>query len=274
MTISYNDPSTWATPELYRAPSFDAQAFQRKLDKIAGKRRGRPVVRLVWAGAKECFSTYYDDWDEFGKGIRTELRAKYLFASIRIPETTDRIDIPPPRWILEERHEPEQYAASWEQARFVLWSKGDGSGEQRKVERRPPPPKEYYSHLWTISEHDEFCCELTRGNGIKTCWGKYRTPDDRDLEIIKRAVFRRNHDVEQSPFEQLSEASQADAKQKAQVVIDRQREEADKAHREYIEEHGLELVQHFTGVDMTDKMKKFSLPSGHRQTESGLIVPN
>jgi hypothetical protein len=272
MAIDFNDPVTWCSGDVYKAPSFNARAYQRKLDKIAGTRRGRPVVRLIWAGDKNCFSKFYDDWDDHGLGIHSEIRAKYKYAVIRVPGTADSFDVPPPRWIFEERHEPEQYAASWEQARWVYVTKGDGTEDKRRVERRPPPPNEYYDHLWTVAKHDDYCCQTAQMNK-KVCWGLYRQPDERDLDVIRRAIQDRDKDAEQSPYEQLNEKSLAAADKDASDFVSKTKEERKQKTKEFVDDNALALISMFTGADLSDKTKKFSVPSKYKQTQAGIIIP-
>src|SRR6185369_7615775 len=59
------------------------------------------------------------EWDSFGIAKAGEWRQKYRALSIDIGND-DYVDISPPRWILEERFEPEALAVSWESTRYRL----------------------------------------------------------------------------------------------------------------------------------------------------------
>ncbi len=59
------------------------------------------------------------DWDEFGNATKGEWRQTYRALTIPISDD-DYVDISPPRWILEERFEPEAIAQSWEMTRYRL----------------------------------------------------------------------------------------------------------------------------------------------------------
>jgi len=114
----YNDQTKWATSGIFKQPSFDVKAYQRKIDRIVGlSPSGHSIVQLKWAW--ECLKRENIAWDEFGNATESEWRQKYRALSIDIGND-DYVDISPPRWILEERFEPEALAVSWEATRYRL----------------------------------------------------------------------------------------------------------------------------------------------------------
>lgn len=118
MIDAYNNPSRWADAGIFKAPSFDAPLFQRRINKIVGlSPSGHPIVKLVWAWDARKWENL--SWDEFGVATAGEWRQKYRALTIDIGND-DYVDIAPPRWILEERFEPEQIAQSWELTRYRL----------------------------------------------------------------------------------------------------------------------------------------------------------
>ena len=257
MQIDYNDPATWGQKAIYQPPSFPVADFQKKIDKICGTApSGEPMVRLVWAASKECFTKFFNVWDSFGFGVFSELRAKYRYATIEI-NAVDKIDVPPPRWMLEDRVDPVQYAATYEQTRWV-WNQD----EQRQVERAPKIDltKGYYAPLLTVARHG-VCCKTAKANGV-VCWGEYKQPTETELKILARAVERRDAAAkQQSPFEALSNETleQADKEigdAQAAIKADRRQKMSDA-----IDDNPLKFLSYFTGVNFGDKVKAFSIPT-------------
>jgi hypothetical protein len=116
--MDYNDQKHWADAGIYRRPEFDIAGWQKKADKIVGvSPSGHSIVKLVWAwDARKWENT---EWDFAGNATAGEWRQKYRALTIDIGND-DYVDIAPPRWILEERFEPEQIAQSWELTRYRL----------------------------------------------------------------------------------------------------------------------------------------------------------
>lgn len=262
--MDFNNPHTWADKAIHTPPiSFDVTAYQKKLDALyPPKTEGRPEVRLVWAPSiKDCYTRRYSAWSKISNlGTESELRAKYKYAEIKI-ENDLYIDIPPPRWIIEERNDLGQVGQSWEAGR---WAK-DGR------EMFPPlPPEGFYSELFKIVRHDADCCNNKPKNIV--CWGKYREPDEKDLEVIKKAKFLRDHDEEIALDRPLSDKVLASAARTTNNRIALKQAYADQKIKEFVDENALELIAMFTGQPLSDKTKKFSLPTNLKK-ENGIIVP-
>jgi hypothetical protein len=268
--VDLNEPTTWANASLASPPDFDSAGYQKRLNAIFGlSRDNRELVRLIWAWDKRAYSLFYTEWTQAGFGTKTEPRSKYRYATLQIPGTSDYIDIPPPRWIIEQREEPAQYLAAWEQTR---WSYVQSEGKQ--VERRPPPPRDgYYSHLLTVADHDGSCCREAREMKV-VCWGFYRLPDETDLEVLREAKAKRDADAKaQSPYEPLTKETLLQAAREADERAKLREELVSAKTKEFVDENALELIGMFTGVEMTEQMKKFSIPANFKTTESGLIIP-
>lgn len=186
-----DDPARF-TDAFHPPASFNARAFQRKLNQVAGKSdTGQPVVRLVWGWhAKE--------WE---KG---EFRLKYRCLTVPL-DGGDYVDIGVPRWILEERHEPGQYWASWEASR---WVEDVETGE--RVDMKGEPPRDgWYTYLALCAEHDpdKSCCFRLWRDQRRRCWGYYREPNEADIQMVARAVQIARERHAQSPHEPLTEAT-------------------------------------------------------------------
>jgi len=114
----YNDQKHWADAGIFRAPLFDATSFQRKIDKVVGiSPSGHSIVKLIWAWEARKWENV--EWDQFGNATSGEWRQKYRALTIDIGND-DYVDIAPPRWLLEERYEPQAIAESWELTRYRL----------------------------------------------------------------------------------------------------------------------------------------------------------
>lgn len=115
---AYDNPKHWADAGIFRAPAFDVKAYQKKIDRVVGlSPSGHSIVKLIWAwDARKWENT---EWDDFGNATAGEWRQKYRALSIDIGND-DYVDIAPPRFLLEERFEPEQIAHSWELTRYRL----------------------------------------------------------------------------------------------------------------------------------------------------------
>jgi hypothetical protein len=115
---AYDDPKHWADAGIFKAPSFGAQQYQKKIDKVVGVApSGHSIVRLVWAWDARKWENV--EWDQFGNAVSGEWRQKYRALSIDIGNG-DYVDISPPRWVLEERYEPQAIAQSWELTRYRM----------------------------------------------------------------------------------------------------------------------------------------------------------
>lgn len=262
--MDYNKPHTWINPALHTPPSeVDIAAFQRDINKIFPlTTEGFADVRLVWAPSIEtCYSRRYSDWSKISNlGTASDLRARYKYAEIKL-DSGELFDIPPPRWIVEERNSLGQVGESWEQTRFAK----DGR------EMFPPlPAYGYYSELFKINSHDDQCCKSTPKELV--CWGKYREPGKVDIDRLKRAKFLRDKDVEINLNAPLNDKVLASAAREANARIALKKLQIDERVKEFVDENALELIEHFTGIKLSEKTKKFSIPK-HFKKENGIIVP-
>src|SRR5688572_17337420 len=148
-------------------PFFDSDAFQKRIDQITG---GKQIVRLSWA--PEILT-----WNPRAVGTTPP--------SELVPEHVALWDkngdpVAPPRWMLEERLEPETYFETWEQNR---WLKDPRDG--LLYDQRGPAPREgRWRWIETIRDHDSNCCER-RLQSLMVCWGYYAEPGERELKVIR-----------------------------------------------------------------------------------------
>lgn len=229
---AYDQPSRWAEAGVYRAPSFDAPLFQRRIDKIVGlSPSGHPIVRLTWAwDARKWENT---EWDVAGNATKGEWRQKYRALTIEIGND-DYVDIAPPRWVLEERFEPEAIAQSWERTRYrkvvtgqpstfcpschlMSWIDMDKSESDMAVCHfcdhiqvltsinqdvwGAVPREGWYNllpHIGIIANHTWTCCKEAKELG-EICYGTYALPSERELKRLKKAIALRNQETATNP---------------------------------------------------------------------------
>lgn len=257
-----NDYTTWATPELHTPPDFDVKGYQSRINRILGvSASGAPIIRLIWTWGKEGYSNYYSKWDNYGMGTDLELRARYRFVTIPI-NNVDYIDIPAPRWVLEERIEPAQYLAGDEEARFQI---RDG----KRVELRPPLSRDgFYAEYHLIADHKK-CCKGTEKQGKLRCWGAYRLPNESDLEDIRIAKNKRDNDLDyfQDPHKPFTpETLQAIERQSAEFAEEQEHRKREQ-QRLFINENAKEFVEHFTGIK--SRVNPYSIP---KMSPGGIIL--
>jgi hypothetical protein len=229
----YNDARRWADAGIYKPPLFDAKQYQKRIDRIVGvSPSGASIVRLSWAwDARKYENT---SWDEYGVATAGEWRQKYRALTIDIGND-DYVDIAPPRWILEERFEPEAIAQSWELTRYrkivtgtpplicpschtFKWISVDQSEGHLLVCRfcseyhelatvnqdvwGPVPREGWYNmlpYVGIIADHANGCCKRLWDESREICYGTYKEPDGRELKRLKKAVQLRSKEAATNP---------------------------------------------------------------------------
>ena len=233
MKDAYNDRARWAEPGIWKTPPFDVQGWQKKVDRIVGlSPSGHSIVRLAWAW--DCRKWENTAWDSFGNATAGEWRQKYRALSVEIGGD-DYVDIAPPRWVLEERYEPQSIAISWEATRYqkkvtgqpsffcpachaMRWISMERSESDMAVCRfcdygqmltsinqdvwGPVPREGWYNLLpaiGIIAHHANHCCERLRDESLEICYGTYKETDNWELSRLKRAIYRRNKERATNP---------------------------------------------------------------------------
>lgn len=163
-----------------QACPVDLAAFQRRIDRVAGKTPdGKSKVRLVWG----------QDFNATRMIVCGEWRMRYPF--YRYEEGGKILDIGTPRFYVEELHPNEELRkdGSWERARWE-W---DSDSLQRVDVLGPAPEGGFYSAVFMIAHHDDKCCGGAGHVKYVQCLGGYRPPNDSDIERIRRAIWNRDH---------------------------------------------------------------------------------
>lgn len=282
---AYNNPARWGDSGIWNRPIFNLNRFQKKINRLIGTADGKPIVRAVWA------------WD-VNRWECGEMRKAYRFYTAKFPNG-DTCDLSPPRWMMEERIEPGQYLPNWEQVRYIRRQIDvkligvDDLGEpiyepvyETIDSTGPPPVGGMYSYLYTIADHDpnNGCCDRAIRdwkNGkraTRRCWGYYRKPGDKDLQILQEAKRQRDtNPYKQSPHEPLSAETLKEIaileKSWNEGQHKRRRDDAQALWADHFNTWGYRLD---TDDPALLKHGKFKFMPQHHFTEreSGLIVPD
>lgn len=196
MKIHVSHPGFDIEEEIIKAgnvPSpIELAPWQKRIDQIAGKTlEGRSRLRIVWGQSRTMF-------------VLGRQRMAYPFW--RTEENGEIYDIGTPRFYVEELHDMAELRKNdnWERARYQ-WD-----GLESMDVLGPIPEDGFYTSVFLIAHHDEFCCGgrgEVRGN---LCLGAYRPPTDADLTRIRRMKQRRDDasNAESAPsLEQIQQAS-------------------------------------------------------------------
>lgn len=258
-----DDPRHWSDADVMSRPVFNAKEFQKKIDKAIGlSKDGHSIIKLRWTWDKECFQEYYTDWDAAGMPIKSEFRARYKYTEIDLGNG-DKVEICPPRWVLEELNTAERTFVAWENSR---WQTNPKTG--RKVPTKPPASREgYYSFVKFIADHDanNECCARALSNNHE-CYGVYRNPSHFDILRLKRHWHEIQHDPNRvNPYAELSE--------RELMQIQANTESAEKDRLEAEEKAAEERRKFYE--DVVSPRKEFSLPQPtEKRTAGGIILIN
>ena len=250
-----DNPSRW---DKRLKPYFDVAGYQHRIDQIVGLNKdAKSIIRLTWGQDAEQFA-----FDERTPRYWTRRRKDgegYRYWTV-------------PRWMLERRIEPEQYAPSWEATR---WALTDADG---KPVDKGPPPSEYYIFAYLCAEHEAVdpsngwahCCTRAYYTDRSRCWGKYRPPSEDDLQLVARAVREMDAAPYRDPYRPLTK----EELQEIEVAANMQAERAAMEMAEYeqammreaIRLHGHRI---FEGPNSFHDMGQ----SFQRTKQSGLYIP-
>lgn len=262
MNPAHDDQKRWTDAGIWEPPNFDVRGFQKAIDNIVGKSASDySIVRLMWAW--ECRRWQNVKWDEFGNATEGEWRQKYKALTIEIGND-EYVDISPPRWVLEERFEPGQYANSWESSRYVhdpencrrcqIGALGIVEQSTSCIRRDvfgPPPRDGWYNllpHIGIIAEHEHGmqCCDRLWSESKEICFGRYKVPNHVELDALRRAIRLRNQDEELNPHQELSPQALQEAMrwgmQEAQEVQVKSREDLKAQIKDEVQTHGASII--------------------------------
>lgn len=170
---------------------------------------------LVWSGDREHWFQFYTEWDGYGRPSAPVERWPIIrYKGVKDENGRLLYNAFPPRWLLLNRIEPEQYAHAWKQNSYVYAPElsdareinmPDGGVQLELVPvfkqiRPDEPPKCMWVWYSTIANHDGFCC-ATRRKNHEICYGTYAPP----AKCHETLYHQRKADETQGfrPFERL-----------------------------------------------------------------------
>jgi hypothetical protein len=176
------DPVSGWTAEYSNPPmGFDREAYQKRIDAIAGTSRGRSILRLVWGGQEKV--RFYDEWDEHNAPISERTEPKYKVR--RWFRTVEGYELlPMRRWVIEQLYEWEQYGYGSDEGTTFT----DEHGQVKKAFEKE---RDYYTPLIYVGDHSKCpkdCCER------KLCTGDYKHPNEAELYWILESTYHLQND--------------------------------------------------------------------------------
>ena len=211
----YDDLVQWIG-QRWETPPWSSDQIARFQDRLDSAFGAKDAIVLAWSGDTRYWDALFADWHPNGlpKGV-LEKKPILLFAQYNINED-DYLYIIAPRWMLLEKLHPNEYAAGWEDAKWVEDNRVLGGKKQIRADNPPPA---FYKVLKTIAEHETPyrtgdippCCERWRKELMRICYGKYRPPADEDLAYVR--AIRENMD-------KAGVAQRSDAPRSAKVLQD------------------------------------------------------
>lgn len=244
-----NDPDLWTAES--RPPHFGREGYQARLDAIAGTVGGRPVVRVV--AACEVIDR------DFG-----EESHRYAVAT-----DGEGREVCPPRYLFEQRYEPEEYADSWEAARYVFDPR-----DNTMLDRGDPPREGWYDEIWCCATHDEFCCSKANA-AEQRCWGYYKEPGELELKRLRWSWAKVQKDKLVNPFQKLTpeqmEQAGKQAMERIQAKRDAQRSDIILSIDDNFRMHSHRLRCGESAKHL--RHGKYTFMDSFTETPSGLYVP-
>lgn len=272
----YNDPLQWWST--LNPPLFNRAKWQKKIDNIVGlSERGQSIIVIRWA--------WESSYEMFGK-----LKQRYSFVTLEIEGKEIQFSVP--RWVIEQRIEPEQFKPSWDATRYVVdpatvitdlttatyddegncTYTGDVIYAGDKLDKGPCP-NEWWQNLWIIADHDGLCCKKAEEMS-RSCWGYYRHPSQWDINEVQRIHHAKLNDptYDQSPFEPLTSET---LEQTAKSEFERKEKADTKKKAELDQRIDQAFDDHLYNLRFEGPRYHFGENVGpYKKTEQGLYVPD
>ena len=169
----------WPIAENFPCPVSNSRlkVYQKQIDRIAGRNaNGKSNVRVIWTSDPAVAMHIINDEPKARYAIRTEqyeCTRTDPATGLEIVEFVD-VDICAPRFVFEQYHTPEE------------------------AEYNPAAPQPdnvdggYYTHLFTVSHHDETCCDGREAVNGQLCFGAYQEPAEKHLNHLQSLIRMRD----------------------------------------------------------------------------------
>lgn len=231
-------------------PVFDDQAYQEKLNAIAGFYNNMPILKLEWGGDTKVKK--FNQWDEVGLPIEEIILPKYALKRPMIVDPTLIEYIPIRRWVIAQYQSPGQYNFGDDSDNTFTDERGINCLiDSKSSEGRYEPLIYVGDHLLCPSN----CCEH------KICLGAYKDPSEAELEWIRWATQQLAKEFKQDPDKPVSEElinkHRRDAQYKADKIREEKDEDLDYYWKDWHKTHGHRLTTEDPSVLKHGKYKFF-----------------
>lgn len=286
-----DNPSRW---NQYLKPWFDEVRFQDQINQRVGLNRdGKPLLRLVWG---------QNVWQRMFK----ESTPRYWTRRLRkeywtVPRWILERRMEPEQYMAA--WEQKRYAMEDPRDQYCV---ACGCGDIRIIEvpsvvvnaapklvntcercggttfkgrsvDRGEAPKEYYIFSYLIAEHSTHhingwpqCCDISYHTDRSRCWGKYRQPNDDDLDLVSQAMRAMEADKFIDPYAPLTLSQLVEAELAANKQVERAQLEFEEYERSMIRDfnklHGHRI---FEGPNSFHDLGG----NFNKQADSGLYIP-
>lgn len=181
----------------------DHRRFQAELDRLAGiESDGTKRLKLVWMASFERWDGYLRRWIPF-RCVKAPREIATAEGGVTIEAKFDFVGVP--RYAVVGLLPEDSRAPAEERLRYGF----DGDGRVRAPDRTEReymlllPILEHDSRLLPISEANACCAEMSSLHG-KKCWGKYRPPDEGDLNWFRSQLKLMDGLLATKPHERAS----------------------------------------------------------------------
>lgn len=165
----------WPIKQNYPCPVSKSRLryYQKQIDRIAGRAsNGKSNVRVIWMADPAVAMHVINGEPKARYAICTEqYECRRMEGDIEVVEFID-VDICAPRFVFEQYHTPQEES-------FNPGAEGiTGEG--------------YYTHLFTVSYHDETCCDGRESVNGSLCFGAYQEPGESHLHLLQQLIQMRD----------------------------------------------------------------------------------
>ncbi|HMX28720.1 MAG TPA: hypothetical protein PKC13_24250 [Blastocatellia bacterium] len=181
----------------------DHRRFQAELDKLAGiEPDGTKRLKLIWMPSFERWDGYLQRWIPF-RCVKAPREIAPSESGAIIQATFDFIGVP--RYAVVGLLPEDSRAPAAERARYGFDADGAVRAPDRTVREYILllPIWDHDPRLLEISEANKCCAEMSSLYG-KKCWGKYRAPDEGDLNWLRSQLALMQGLLTTKPHERAS----------------------------------------------------------------------
>lgn len=226
--------STW-DHNYVEAPSFNVEAYQQRLNEIAGFSRDQPILKLMWGGSE--YITKYYEWDSFGTPQKSHKIPRFALHR-KNPILGCMEYIPIRRWIIVERAEPETYDYDDPKAGNVFTNE---YGIECQIAEKP---RDFYTPYIYVGDHSKCSSDCCKD---RICLGDYKIPGVDELDLVLEHTWKAARDRSVNPYGTLSsdevEQLTKEAEYKRSLLKQKIDDEMDYEAKNWFHVHGHRITE-------------------------------